>query len=136
MNFPLNSIFWVSIFECPYQIHSDKGPNISGSLVKDVCLHLGIKKTTSSPYRPKSNGLIERLFKATKEGLRVMLHNSMKNKWPEKLPNIEFSLRSIKQSTTNFSPYEVVFEREIRNSNFIDSHLKQNKRFYFKMGKN
>jgi len=114
---------WICLFGCPYQIHSDGGPNISGNLIKQVCDKLGIVKTTSTPYHPKSNGLIERIFRIAKEALRAVLYNSSKNQWPDKLPAIEMTIRSVKQSTTLFTPFEVLFGNEIRDSNFVNFHV-------------
>ena len=121
---------WISVFGCPYQIHSDGGPNISSNCIKEICNRLGIIKTTSTPYHPKSNGLIERLFRTAKEALRAVLYNCSKQNWPEKIPAIELALRSVKQSTTNYSPFEILFGKEMRDADFISHHLdKPNRKF-------
>jgi len=121
---------WITVFGCPYQIHSDNGPNISSSLINSVCQQLGIVKSTSTPYHPKSNGLIERLFRTTKEALRATMFGELKSGWAEKLPGIEMTLRSTVNSTTRFSPYEIIFGQEMRRKCFIECGLEEKKKLY------
>ena len=58
------------------------------------------------------------------------MFDSSKLNWPDKLPSIEMSLRSVTQSSTNFSPFEVLFGKEMRDCEFIDCHLNDTKRKY------
>ena len=47
-------------FEFPAQIHTDQGPEFKSHLFQEVCKLLGIEKTRSCVYNPKSDGMIER----------------------------------------------------------------------------
>ena len=49
-----------SRFGYPLQIHTDKGKNFDGNLFKAMCDLLQITKTRTTPYRPCSNGQVER----------------------------------------------------------------------------
>ena len=51
---------FISRFGCPLEIHTDQGRNFDGKLFASVCVLLQISKTRTSPYRPCSNGQVER----------------------------------------------------------------------------
>ena len=44
----------------PSELHSDQGRNFESNVFTEVCNILGIHKTRTTPYNPKSDGLIER----------------------------------------------------------------------------
>ena len=71
-----------------YTIHSDCGSNFEIHVIKDLCQAFDIRKTRTTPYHPRSDGLVERLFKTTKEMLRSMLSPNSGN-WADILPTIE-----------------------------------------------
>lgn len=50
----------VAIFGVPMQIHSDQGQTFESEVFKEICQILGIDKTRTTPYRPQSDGMIER----------------------------------------------------------------------------
>ena len=50
----------------PEHLVSDNGPNVSAQLVKDVIQLLGAKSILISPYRPQSNGQVERVNRTLK----------------------------------------------------------------------
>ena len=49
-----------SRFGSPVYIHSDQGRNFDGNLFKAVCQIYQVAKTRTTPYRPCSNGQVER----------------------------------------------------------------------------
>lgn len=42
-------------------IHTDQGKNFESEIIKNICSFLGIYKTRTFAYNPKSNGMVERL---------------------------------------------------------------------------
>ena len=45
----------------PLVMLSDQGAQVTGVLMKELCNILGIVKVRTIPYRPRSNGTVERL---------------------------------------------------------------------------
>ena len=51
---------WVRRYGCPITLHSDQGREFESFLFQDVCRLLRVEKTRTCPYRPQSNGQVER----------------------------------------------------------------------------
>ena len=51
----------VSRLGTPLRLHSDQGGEFESRLFSAVCELLGVGKTRTAPYRPQSDGLVERL---------------------------------------------------------------------------
>lgn len=104
---------WISIFGSPQIIHTDRGSNFESDLFRQQCALFGIIKTRTSPYYPQADGLVERLFRTVKPMISaVVLTNKME--WCEALPFVEMGLRSAVQSSTAFSPFEVLFGKSMK----------------------
>ena len=99
---------WITVFGSPESIHSDRGTEFENRVIREMCTIFGIRKTKSSPYYPRGNGMIERLFRTTKDMVYATMKTTGKN-WTEVLPAVEMAMRCTKHSVTKFSPYEVVF---------------------------
>ena len=52
----------------PDQIHTDQGRQFTSDLFQAICDLLGVEKTKTCPYNPKSDGLVER-FNRTLVGM-------------------------------------------------------------------
>jgi len=76
----------------PETLHSDRGRNFMSELMKKMCTDFGIKKTKSSPYYPKGNSVIERLFKTTKDHM-YCVHRESREEWDKTLWKVKLSLR-------------------------------------------
>ncbi|VDI24365.1 Hypothetical predicted protein [Mytilus galloprovincialis] len=53
----------ISRFGVPTIIHSDQGSQFESHLFKEMCKLLQIEKTRTTPYHPKSDGMVERFNK-------------------------------------------------------------------------
>ena len=52
---------WICRFRVSDTIHSDQGANFEGQLFMKVGKLLGIEKTSTTPYHPQSDGLVEQM---------------------------------------------------------------------------
>ena len=57
----------------PGVIHSDQGRDFETSLFAEVCRLLDIEKTRTCPYRPQSDGMIERFNRTVAQMLATFV---------------------------------------------------------------
>ena len=96
----------------PLQLVSDQGTQFVGKVVRKLCECLHIDRIRTTPYHPEGNGVVERLHgtlvpmltKATSMGLD----------WVGQVPFALFALRSAPNRDTLYSPFELVFGRQVR----------------------
>ena len=96
----------------PLELLSDQGAQFIGKVISQLCKNLNIQKLKTTPYHPETNGIVERLHgtlgamltKATSQGLD----------WVGQIPFALFALRAAPNRETRFSPYELVFGRQVR----------------------
>ena len=74
---------------------------------------LHISQIQTSPYHPQTDGLVERFNKTLKLMLRKLVSKEGKN-WDRLLPYVLFAYREVPQSTTGFSPFELLYGREVK----------------------
>mgnify|MGYP003690680141 CR=1 FL=1 len=68
----------------PAVIHSDQGRQFESKLFTEMCSLLGIRKTRITPYRPQSNGMVER-FNSTLTTMMGSFVNDNNSDWDEQL---------------------------------------------------
>ena len=71
----------------PQSLHSDQGRDFLSKLFSEVCRLFGIQKTQTSPWRPQSDGLVERLNRTMGSMLRQYVNDSQTD-WDYWLPFI------------------------------------------------
>ena len=98
----------------PNEIHSDQGRNFESNLFKEVCKLLGVKKTRTTPYNPKSDGMVER-FNRTLLGMLVTMIDPNKHQqdWDRYIPFATAAYRSTVHETTQETPNMMMFGREV-----------------------
>ena len=57
---------WICRYGVPISLHSDQGSSFEASLFQELCKLLQIDKTRTSPYRPQSDGMVERMMRTIK----------------------------------------------------------------------
>lgn len=97
----------------PREILSDQGSNFMSALMKQLCSLLKIKKLNTSPYHPQANGLVENFNGTLKMMLKCYSEDELKN-WDKNIPYVLFAYREAKHESTGFSPFEMLYARQVR----------------------
>lgn len=97
-------------FGAPKEVVSDRGTNFVSKMMQHVCKILHIKKIVTSAYHPQAN-LVERSNRELKIYLRNFIGNKPEN-WDELIPYFMFEYNTTINSSTGYSPYELIFGRK------------------------
>lgn len=94
---------------------SDNGPSFISSEFEHFCKSNGITHLTSPEYHPASNGQAESYVKIIKKALKsILLSGIGNNNLNIKLNEFLFNYRNSVHSTTNKTPAQVLFGRNLR----------------------
>ena len=94
----------------PAEILTDQGSNFTPQLLVEVYNLLHIKPIRTSPYHPQTNGLVERFNQTLKAILKKAASEEGKD-WDRLIPYLLFAYREVPQSSTGFSPFELLYGR-------------------------
>jgi transposase InsO family protein len=97
---------WVARFGRPAVITSDRGSQFTSSIWAATCQQLGVKHVTTTAYHPQSNGMVERVHRHLKEGLKA---RGAAADWPQHLPWVLLNIRTAPKSDSNTSAAEMVY---------------------------
>ena len=96
----------------PRVLVSDNGPGFASDEFNVFLKRNGVKHLYSAPYHPSSNGQAERTVRTFKESLKSMKEGNIDTK----LCRFLFTYRITPQTTTGFSPAELLFGRRLRSA--------------------
>ena len=106
----------VSQWFCRYgvcrQLHSDQGGEFTSKLIARICRLLNVDKTKTTPYRPSSDGLVERANRTVQTMLRAYV-NANRDDWDDALPFVMMAYRSTEHESTGCSPNLLMYGREV-----------------------
>ena len=97
----------------PEEILTDQGTNFTSQLLREVYRLLHIKPIRTTPYHPQTDGLVERFNGTLKAMLKKTVAEEGKD-WDRLLPYLLFAYREVPQASTGFSPFELVYGRNVR----------------------
>ncbi|XP_067667689.1 uncharacterized protein [Haliotis asinina] len=101
-------------FGVPQEIHTDQGRNFESELFSEICRIFDIHKTRTTPFNPKSDGMVERFNKTVVDILAKYLDPLCQQKdWDQKLPFALMAYRSAAQESTKQTPNKMMFGREL-----------------------
>lgn len=103
----------ICVHGCPKQILTDQGPNFESQLFQELCRLLAVDKIRTTPYKPSTNGNIER-FHSTMHSLIAKWVSEKQRDWDDKLPAVAFAYRTTVHEATGFTPYFLMHGRETR----------------------
>ena len=92
---------------------SNNGSNFMSKVMKQCCETTGIKQLRISPYHPQTDGMVEQ-FNSTLKRLLRKLTQDPKAEWDKCLPYIIWAYHGTIHKTTGFSPYKLLFGREMK----------------------
>jgi len=99
-------------FELPRELVTDGGPHFNSYGFKDTLQKYHIKHKMTTPYHPHANGQVESTNKVIKAILTKTIKENRRD-WFQRLPEALWAYRTTWRNTTRFSPYELVFGRNV-----------------------
>lgn len=112
-----NLIQLFSRFGLPQELLSDNGSNFVSRVTEGLLDHLGVQHIKCSPYRPQTNGMIERWHSVLKRMLGKL--EDTEAEWDKLLPLVLFAYRDTPHSATGYTPFQIVFGRNVRGPTSI-----------------
>ena len=97
----------------PDEMLTDFGSQFTAEVMKEVSRLLSLQQITTTPYHPICNGLIERSHMTLKQMLRRMCVERPKD-WDKYLPALLFAIREVPQESLGFSPFELLYARNVK----------------------
>ncbi len=116
---------WINYFGVPETIHSDNGTNFTSDLFKQLCMILQCKQTFSTPYHPEGDSVVERLFGTVKPMLAMLQEERDCSDWSKLLPVVELAIHTCNNTTTGFTPSEVLFGGNLNTVISASSTIKE-----------
>ena len=120
---PLRNIDTVSVSEAlldvfcrvgvPHEILSDNGTQFTSDLMQEINKLLSIKAIYTSPYHAQCNGTVERLNGTLKSILKKVCSDKPKD-WDRYINIALFAYREIPHDTLKYSPFELLYGRNVR----------------------
>ncbi|XP_069993662.1 uncharacterized protein [Penaeus vannamei] len=97
----------------PRVLQSDQGSNFWSVMFQEVMKLLHVKQYSATAYRPQTQGALERYHQTLKTMLTKYCHETG-SEWDLGVPLMLYAIRCTKQESLGFSPYELLFGRDIR----------------------
>ena len=102
---------WLPRYGFPMFLHSDQGKEFDNTMIHKLSELLGTVKTKTTPYHPRSDGLVER-FNRTLLAMLAMFVSREHDNWDDLLPFMMLAYNTTVHTTTGFTPYRLVSGEE------------------------
>ena len=97
----------------PSKMLMEHESRVTIEVMNEVSRLLSLQQLTTIPYRPYSKGPVERFHAMLKRVLLTMCAERP-NDWDKYLPALLFAVREIPQESLGFSPFELLYGRNVR----------------------
>ena len=98
----------------PREMLIEHESRVTTEVMNEVSRLLSLQQLTTIPYRPYSKGPVERYHAMLKRVLLTMCAERP-NYWDKYLPALLFAVREIPQESLGFSPFELLYGRNVRS---------------------
>src|SRR6266540_1484576 len=95
---------------CSRKIISDRGTHFNNQVIENLLERFKVRHNLSTPYHPKTNGLVERFNKTLCESLAKL--NEERKNWDEYISPTLFAYRTKINKSTQFTPFYLTYGRE------------------------
>ena len=92
---------------------TDQGSNFTSQLLTELYRMLHIHRIKTTPYHPQTDGLVER-FNQTLKSMLWKAATQEGRDWDKMIPFLLFAYREVPQSSTGFSPFELLCGKSVR----------------------
>jgi hypothetical protein len=116
-----NQVF--CIFGIPEEVSTDNGRNFVAQLLQDALKLLNIQQIFTSRYSPRSNQ-VERFHGTLNTMLRHYI-NEKPSSWIKFLQSVTFAYNTAKQTSSKYSPFELLYGREARQPGEVALHIQK-----------
>ena len=97
----------------PERIHSDRGTEFHNQILGGICKLLEIHKSATTPYRPQSDGFVERFNRTLIKMLKSFVNDfANATTWDTLLPMLTAAYRATEHSSTGCTPNLLMLGRE------------------------
>ena len=80
-------------------------------MIKELFEKYQVKHHLSTPYHPQTNGLVEKLNRTLCDAIGKLVQLYEKE-WDIYVPSVLFAYRTMKQSSTKFTPFYLTYGRQ------------------------
>lgn len=94
----------------PKSLLTDQGKQFTSALIKELCKLLQINKLETVPYRPQTDGLVER-FNRTLIQMLAASAREYSVDWDNLLPFVVFAYNTSVQESSKLSPFQLIYGR-------------------------
>jgi len=101
---------WVARFGLPGIVTTDRGPQFTSGRWTTWCEEMGVTHKKTTAFHPQSNGMVERIHRQIKDGLRA---REAKTEWDDHLPWVMLGLRAAPKDESAVSAGEAVFGQQL-----------------------
>ena len=100
-------------FGFPKRLHHDQGGEFENKLFDRLHELAGVEASRTTPYHPQGDGQVERMNRTLINMLKT-LPEVYKSNWKDHVNKLVFAYNSTKNSSTTFSPFQLMFGRSPR----------------------
>lgn len=102
---------WISRFGIPDSITSDRGPQFTSELWRQLNRVLGVIPKNTTAYHPQSNGIVERFHRSLKAALKARLTGPC---WMDELPIVLLGIRTTWKEDLDAAPVLYTYGTNLR----------------------